>query len=77
MQTIEISKVNGIQSVTLPKGFQFESDKIGIRREGDAVILEPIKGTAWPAGFFESIRIDDPAFARPEQGKVPRIASLE
>jgi hypothetical protein len=26
---------------------------------------------AWPPGFFDSIRIDDPAFGRPEQGPVP------
>jgi predicted DNA-binding antitoxin AbrB/MazE fold protein len=27
--------------------------------------------THWPAGFFEAIRIEDPAFARPIQGPIP------
>lgn len=32
---------------------------------------------AWPAGFFEEIRITDPAFVRPGQGEMPFIAALE
>ncbi len=71
MKTTEIIRNNGVQAVKLPEGFQFEGDAVLIRREGEAVILEPIKTGGWPAGFFESIRIDDPAFARPEQGKTP------
>jgi len=68
MKTVEISKSNGVQSVNLPDGFHSDQDRVGIRREGEAVILEPIKGATWPPAFFESIQIDDPAFARPEQG---------
>ena len=30
------------QAVRLPKEFQFSSDQVCIRREGDAVILEPV-----------------------------------
>lgn len=56
------------QLVILPDEFRFQSDKVAIRRQGEAVILEPIKDCQWPAGFFESIRIDDPAFRRPDQG---------
>lgn len=39
---------------------------------------EPPPGTAaaWPPGFFEGIRVDDPAFARPAQGEAPPIPSL-
>ena len=32
---------------------------------------------AWPAGFFDEIRIDDPAFQRPVQGEVPAMAALD
>jgi hypothetical protein len=39
------------------------------RREGEAVILEPVKPSSWPPGFFVRIRIDEPAFTRPEQGQ--------
>ena len=31
---------------------------------------------AWPPGFFDRIAIDDPAFARPPQGKMPASVEL-
>ena len=33
----------GSQAVRLPKAFRFEGDEVSIRREGDAVILEPVR----------------------------------
>ena len=33
----------GSQAVRLPKAFRFEGNEVSIRREGDAVILEPVK----------------------------------
>ncbi|MBL8792759.1 MAG: hypothetical protein JNM56_02515 [Planctomycetia bacterium] len=66
MPTTEIVRVNGTQSVKLPDGYQFQGDTVSIRRDGEAVILEPLKPTPWPPGFFDSIRIDDPAFKRTE-----------
>ena len=41
------------QAVRLPKEFRFEGDEVSIRREGDAVILEPIAKRGWPPGFWE------------------------
>ncbi len=76
MKTAEISRTNGTQAVTLPDEFHFEGDTVSIRREGEAVILEPVKPSAWPLGFFDQIRIDDPGFARPPQGQVPPAPSL-
>lgn len=37
------------QAVRLPKAFRFEGEQVAIRREGDAVILEPINdnGDEW------------------------------
>jgi antitoxin VapB len=36
------------QAVRLPKEFRFEGDEVRIRREGEAVVLEPIaKDWAW------------------------------
>jgi antitoxin VapB len=32
------------QAVRLPKDFRFQGDEVGIRRHGNAVILEPIAG---------------------------------
>ncbi len=77
MTTAEICRHDGVQSVTLPDEFHFNVDKVSIRREGDAVILEPVKAASWPPGFFDSIRIDDPEFARPDQGLVPVAPSLD
>jgi uncharacterized protein (DUF433 family) len=31
----------------------------------------------WPERFFENIRIDDPTFARPDQGLFPPVPSLD
>ena len=33
----------GSQAVRLPKAFRFEGSEVSVRREGDQVILEPIK----------------------------------
>ena len=33
----------GSQAVRLPKAFRFEGKEVSIRRQGDAVILEPVK----------------------------------
>lgn len=39
------------QAVRLPKEFRFETDTVLVRRDGNAVILEPDLG--WPEGYFE------------------------
>jgi len=59
------------QTVRLPKQFRFEGNAVAVRREGEAVILEPLKEPAWPSGFFEQIGITDSAFSRPPQGEMP------
>jgi virulence-associated protein VagC len=77
MPTTEIIHTNGTQAVKLPAGFQFDGNTVSIRREGDAVILEPVKPTSWPPGFFDRIHIEDPTFTRPPQGSVPPAPTLE
>jgi antitoxin VapB len=44
------------QAVRLPKEFRFKGREVSVRREGDAVILEPIKRQAWPRGYWERLR---------------------
>lgn len=44
------------QAVRLPKIFRFEGDEVEIRREGKAVILEPVTRRDWPPGFFDDLR---------------------
>jgi len=44
------------QAVRLPKAFRFEGDEVSVRREGDAVILEPVRRQRWPPGYWERLR---------------------
>ena len=77
MTTVAIQNQAGTQSVTLPREFRFDVETVTIRKVGEAVILEPVKACCWPDGFFEDIRIDDPAFRRPEQGTMPPVHPLD
>ena len=77
MKVAEIVRADGCQLVKLPEGFQLEGDAVAIRRQGESLVLQPIKAATWPLGFFDRIRIDDPAFGRPPQGEVPRAPKLD
>jgi virulence-associated protein VagC len=77
MKIIELLETSQGQAVPLPEEFRFATPTVSVRREGDAVILEPLKPTHWPERFFERIRIDDPAFVRPEQGVAPPAPSFD
>ena len=52
MKTVMIVDPGSGQAVPLPEEFRFSTATVSIRREGDAVILEPVKPLQWPAGFF-------------------------
>lgn len=43
------------QAVRLPKEFRFEGDEVSIRREGEAVILEPARKPRLPEGYWQRI----------------------
>jgi hypothetical protein len=47
-----------------------------VRRDGDAVVLEPAQPKTWPVDFFDSIHVTDLAFERPEQGQLPSVKHL-
>jgi virulence-associated protein VagC len=76
MRLAEIVRADGSQLVRLPEDFRLEGDIVSIRRQGEAIVLEPVKPATWPPGFFDRIRIEDPAFARPLQGPVPPAPRL-
>jgi virulence-associated protein VagC len=77
MKTVEIMETDKGQAVPLPAEFRFATRTVSIRRDGEAVILEPVMPTRWPEGFFDAIRIDDPAFVRPDQGPTPPAPRLD
>jgi antitoxin VapB len=76
-KTAELVDTDKGQFVQLPDEFRLPGPRVSIRRDGSAVVLEPLKTLDWPPGFFDAIRIDDPAFQRPDQGELPPIVSLE
>ncbi|MFY7851492.1 AbrB/MazE/SpoVT family DNA-binding domain-containing protein [Brevundimonas sp.] len=41
-ETAKIFTHGGSQAVRLPKAFRFEGKEVRIRRDGDAVVLEPV-----------------------------------
>ena len=43
MKTTEVISLNGRQAVRLPDEFRFVDTTVSIRKEGEAVILEPVK----------------------------------
>jgi virulence-associated protein VagC len=77
MKTVEIVETDNGQAVPLPAQFRFSTRTVSIRRDGEAVILEPIKPSRWPERFFDAIRIGDPAFVRPDQGPIPPVPRLD
>ena len=54
--TARLFKNGRSQAVRLPKEFRFSGDEVFVRREGEAIILEPIKRKAWPRGYWERLR---------------------
>jgi virulence-associated protein VagC len=77
MTIVDLVETSKGQAVPLPEEFRFETSTVSIRHEGAAVIVEAIKPTDWPEHFFDDIRIDDPAFARPNQGVTPPVPLLD
>ena len=52
------------QAVRLPREFRLPGRLANIRRWGDGILLEPIKPSKWPKGYFEKVKIKDSAFER-------------
>ena len=59
------------QAVRLPKEFRFDAKEVRIRREGDAVILEPLEEDGW--AWLKTIPpfVDDDVAAATEE-EVPQ-----
>lgn len=54
MKTARIFKSGHSQAVRLPKDFRFENDEVFIKKEGNAVVLLPIRDS-W-GSLFKSLR---------------------
>ena len=53
--TAALFMTGGSQAVRLPKEYRFEGSAVRIRREGPAVILEPLERASWPPGYWERL----------------------
>ena len=62
------------QAVRLPKEFRFSTDEVLVRREGDAVVLEP--ADEWPDDWVRSFTGAPEDFGRPPQGDVDEREDL-
>lgn len=56
------------QAVRLPKAFRFSGSEVKIRREGSAVVLEPLV-KSWDEVFAEIDAIEGSPIKRPKQPK--------
>ena len=59
------------QAVRLPKAFRFVGREVSVRREGDAVVLEPVKATGWPRGFWHKLPTIPDGFELPVDPSPP------
>jgi virulence-associated protein VagC len=75
METATVILEGDCQMVRLPRSIHLPKN-IFVRQDGESVVLEPAKSKSWPEGFFDSIRISDPAFERPAQGQLPPVKYL-
>jgi virulence-associated protein VagC len=75
METATVTVEGDRQTVRLPRSVHLP-ETVLVRQEGESVVLEPVKAKTWPAGFFDTIHINDPAFKRPEQGQLPPVKTL-
>ena len=68
MTHAKLFRHGGSQAVRLPKAFRFEGEEVTVRRDGDAVILEPVRimsprhAEEWDAFWASSMRIGDGDF---------------
>lgn len=64
MKTAQVIYFEGQQAIQLPPEFTVRADALAIRKDGDAIVLEPIKPADWPAGLNRSPTIRGRDFAR-------------
>lgn len=69
MATAKVFQSGNSQAVRLPKDYRFPSDidEVSIRRQGDRLILEPIRHESWPEDFWKAFEGMSADFERPPQ----------
>ncbi|HSK77617.1 MAG TPA: type II toxin-antitoxin system VapB family antitoxin [Thermoanaerobaculia bacterium] len=67
--TAKVLRSGTSQAVRLPEEFRFPAgvEEVAVRRQGDRLILEPIRKEDWPDGFWKAFEGVSPDFERPRQ----------
>lgn len=68
MFTAKILQRGNSQAVRLPNEFRFPdgTKEVAVRREGERIILEPVKHEEWPEDFWAAFGGMSSDFERPE-----------
>jgi virulence-associated protein VagC len=77
LKSLEVIETSTGQEIHLPTEYRIAATAVTVRWQGDALVLEPVRPDAWPADFFNRIRIEDPSFDRPSQGSMPSAPSFD
>ena len=78
--TAKVFMTGRSQAVRLPKEFRFTCDEVRIRKEGDAVILEPLSGDwSWLDAIKRPVDEDflEAAAERPREQSRPELDFFE
>ncbi|HVT17678.1 MAG TPA: type II toxin-antitoxin system VapB family antitoxin [Thermoanaerobaculia bacterium] len=69
MSTAKVFWTGHSQAVRLPKEFRFanEVEEVSIHREGDRIVLEPVRPEEWPEEFWSAFGGMPEGFVRPAQ----------
>ena len=62
------------QAVRLPKAFRFPhgTEEVEIRRQGERLVLEPVRPQEWPESFWQAFGGMPEGFERPTQQRQDR-----
>lgn len=74
MTTAKIFWSGHSQAVRLPKAFRFPSEtkEVEVRRQGERLILAPVKSKEWPESFWKAFGDMPEGFERPAQRRQGR-----
>lgn len=73
MGTAKLFWTGRSQAIRLPKEFRFEGEEVNIRRDGNAVVIEPVvKGWEWLDQLSGTVDPDFEAAANEEQAEQVR-----
>jgi virulence-associated protein VagC len=65
----KVFKSGNSMALRLPRELNPKAGEVSIEPAGNAWLIEPVKSTSWPRGFFDQILITSPGFKRAPQGR--------